>query len=229
MASAVRKREEAEPAASGQNRTEAARPRDPQATQARILAAAKAEFAKKGLAGARVDAIAAKAKINKRMIYHYFHSKDDLFLAVLEEAYGDIRAAERKLDLENLDAEAAIAKLATFTWTYYLKNPEFLRLINSENLHKAAHLKRSQKIKEMHSPFVELIQGILERGVAEGKFRPGLDADQVYISMAALGYYYLTNRYTLSVVYGVDLGTKDALEKRLAVIVDTVLSYLRKG
>jgi AcrR family transcriptional regulator len=157
----------------------------------------------------------------------YFRSKDDLFLAVLEEAYGGIRAAERRLELEHLDPAGAIKALVTFTWSYYLKHPEFLRLINSENLHHAVHLKRSKKIAEMHSPFVQMIEGILARGVAEGVFRPGVDPGQLYISIAALGYYYQTNRYTLSVIYQKDLGAKGALAERLEVIIDTILRYLR--
>ena len=205
-----------------------ARARDPAASRLRILAAAKAEFARKGLAGARVDTIAERARINKRMIYHYFGSKNDLYLAVLEEAYGDIRLAERLLDLEHLDPVEAITKLVEFTWGYYIRNPEFLRLINTENLHRAAHLKRSKRIAEMHSPFVSLIERVLRRGAELGLFRDDLDPNQVYISIAALGYYYLNNRYTLSVIYGFDLGAKDALERRRAVIVDIVLSYLRK-
>ena len=204
------------------------RARDPVASRGRILAAAKAEFARKGLAGARVDTIAERACINKRMIYHYFGSKNDLYLAVLEEAYGDIRLAERLLDLEHLEPVEAITKLVEFTWGYYIRNPEFLRLINTENLHRAAHLKRSKRIAEMHSPFVALIERVLRRGAERGLFRDDLDPNQVYISIAALGYYYLNNRYTLSVIYGFDLGAKDALDRRRSVIVDIILSYLRK-
>jgi len=176
----------------------------------------------------RVDKIADRARINKRMIYHYFGSKNDLYLAVLEDAYGGIRSAEHALDLEHLDPTTAVSRLVEFTWGYYIRNPEFLRLINTENLHRAAHLKRSKRIAEMHSPFVALIGRLLRRGAEEGVFRDGLDPNQVYISIAALGYYYLNNQYTLSVIYGFDLGAKEALERRRAVIVDIVLSYLRK-
>ncbi len=205
----------------------APRPRDPVATQTRILAAATAEFARHGLGGARVDAIANRAKVNKRMIYHYFKSKDDLFLVVLEEAYSSIRTAERRLDLENLDPLAAIIKLIGFTWTYYQKHPEFLRLLSTENIHRAVHLKRSKRIPEMHSSFIALIQDLLDRGVRAGVFRPGVSAMQVYISIAALGYYFLTNRFTLSVIYAIDLSAGDALEERRQVIVDTILRYIR--
>jgi AcrR family transcriptional regulator len=206
----------------------AARTRDPVASRRRILAAAKSEFARRGLAGARVDRIAERAGINKRMIYHYFNNKNDLYLTVLEDAYADIRAAERGLALEGLEPVAAITRLVEFTWGYYIRNPEFLRLLVNENIHRAAHLKRSRRIAEMHSPFVALIEDLLRRGVAAGEFRDGLDARQVYISIAALGFYYLNNQYTLGVIYGTDLGAKPALERRREVIVDTVLCYLRR-
>lgn len=203
--------------------------RDPAASRARILRAATAEFARAELAGARVDRIATRARLNKRMIYHYFGSKSGLYLAVLEAAYGGIRAAERTLDLEHLAPVAAVTRLVEFTWDYYLRHPEFLRLINTENLHRAAHLRRSRRIAEMHSPFVELIAQLLRRGEAAGLFRAGLDPRQVYISIAALGYFYLNNRFTLSVIYGTDLSAAAALERRRTAIVETVLAYLRAG
>lgn len=203
--------------------------RDAAATRERILKAARLEFATKGLGGARVDEIAQRANINKRMLYVYFGNKEDLFLAVLEEAYADIRRAETKLDLEHLDPVEALIKLVHFTWSYYLKHPEFLRLINSENLHRARHLKRSARIKDMHSPFIKMIGDMLERGVNAGVFRPGIEPNQLYISIAALGYYYLTNRHTLSVIYGRNLGAAPALDERLSAIEDMVLRTVLKA
>jgi AcrR family transcriptional regulator len=129
--------------------------RDAEATKARILAAAKREFAENGLGGARVDVIAAKAKANKRMIYHYFGSKEKLFQTVVEAAYVDIRTAEQKLDLEHLPPRDALEKLVRFTWDYYLKNPEFITLVNSENLHRARHLNNSEVIKVVSRRFVD--------------------------------------------------------------------------
>lgn len=197
--------------------------RDAAATRGRILKAAKFEFARKGLAGARVDEIAERASINKRMLYVYFGNKEDLFLAVLEDAYADIRDAERKLKLGHLEPVEALTTLVRFTWFYYLKHPEFLRLVNSENLHRARHLKRSSRIQEMHSPFVKMIADLLERGARAGVFRRGVDPNQLYISIAALGYYYITNRFTLSVIYGQNLGAVPALDKRRVAIEDMVL------
>lgn len=205
------------------------RPRDPDATRARILAAATAEFAKNGLGGARVDAIAARARSNKRMLYHYFGSKEGLFTAVVEEAYKDIRTAEQKLELDSLPAEKALEKLITFTWNYYLENPEFITLVNSENLHKARHIKGSRLIREISGPFVAMVEKLLRRGVKEGVFRAGVDPVQLNITIAAIGYYYLTNRFTGSVVFDRDLMAPDALKARLAFNIQTILRLVRKG
>ncbi|HVO06879.1 MAG TPA: TetR/AcrR family transcriptional regulator, partial [Burkholderiaceae bacterium] len=149
-------------------------PRDREQTRARILAAAKAEFARGGLGGARVDRIAALAGANKRMLYYYFDSKDGLFRAVLEATYEHIRESEKAMHLEEVDPPEAIRRLIAFTWNYYLEHPEFLSLLNSANLHRAEHLKQSTKVRRMHSPFVAMIREILQRGVRSGVFRDGV-------------------------------------------------------
>ena len=146
--------------------------RDPEGMRLRILAAAKQEFSAHGLAGARVDRIAAKAGANKRMLYYHVGKKDDLYLEVLEGAYEQIRVEERALDLEHLDPPEAIERLISFTWNYFIRNPEFLALLNTENLAKARHLKRSTKVKSMHSPFVEMIRTVVNRGVESVQLHP---------------------------------------------------------
>lgn len=203
-------------------------PRDAGQTRKRILDAATAEFARKGLGGARVDAIAARAKANKRMIYHYFGSKEDLFNAVLENAYLGIRAAEQQLKLEELPPEEAMAKLVRFTWNYYLTHPEFLTLVNSENLHRAKHLKTSDAIRQTSGQLVAMVGRILERGVRTGVFRPGVDPVQLNITIAAIGYYYFTNRYTGAIVYERDFMAPEHLDARLAFNLDTILRLLKK-
>lgn len=203
--------------------------RDPEATKRRVLHAAKLEFARNGFAGARIDAIAGRAKANKQMIYHYFSSKQDLYLAVLEEAYGDIRESESKLQLEHLDPVEALTTMVRFTWDYYLKNPEFLALVNNENLHRAKHLKRSRVIGEMHGLFRARLADILQRGVRKRVFREGVDADQLNLTIAAIGYYYLTNRFTNSIIYQTNLADPEALERRLAFNLETILRMVRRG
>jgi AcrR family transcriptional regulator len=203
------------------------RSRDADATQKRILAAAKREFSRLGLGGARVDDIAERANANKRMIYHYFGSKEDLFKKVLEDAYQDIRAAEAKLDLAGMPAKEALEKLVRFTWKYYLDHPEFLTLVNSENLHKARHLKTSTNIDAINRPLHGMVQDILDRGVREGVFRPGIDEMQLNVTIAAISYYYFTNRFTGAVLYKRDFMTPEALEARIEFNVDTILRLVQ--
>lgn len=197
--------------------------RDPDETQRRIVAAAKVEFAKNGLGGARVDVIAARAKANKRMMYHYFGNKDALFKLVLENAYGDFREAETALALDKEEPVAALRKWVAFTWDYFLENPEFITLVNSENLHKARHIKNSKRMQEMSRPFVSRMAHLLKRGAEAGLFRDDLDPVQMNITLASIGYYYLTNRFTGTIVFERDLMTDAALKERLAFNIQSIL------
>jgi AcrR family transcriptional regulator len=202
--------------------------RDAARTQAAILDAATREFAMHGLGGARVDRIALRAGANKRMLYYYFGGKDDLFLAVLERAYESIRADEQGLHLEGLPPAGAIRRLVEFTWSYFLRHPEFITLLNTENLHRAEHLKRSRKIRALHSPLVAMISDVLARGERERVFRAGVDPVQLYVSIAALGYFYLSNNATLSTIFGRNLRSPSALDARLSHVIDLVLGYLAR-
>lgn len=202
--------------------------RDPDRTRQRILDAATVEFARFGLGGARVDRVAARAGANKRMLYYYFGSKEDLFLAALEARYAHIRNAERSLDLEHLAPVAALERLVRFTWEYFLAHPEFLTFLNSENLHKGRHVRKSKRVPEMHSPLVQTLAEILERGAREGLFRKGIDPVQLYISIAGEGYFYLSNRYTLSRIFARDLMAPEALAERARHNVAMILKGVRK-
>jgi AcrR family transcriptional regulator len=201
--------------------------RDAEATRRRILQAARAEFARHGLGGARIERIAQAARTNKRMLYYYFGNKEGLFLAALEAAYDDIRAAERKLNLEALAPLEAIERLARFTWDYFVAHPEFMMLLNSENLHKARHLKKSKQIHAMNSPLIATVGKILKKGEKEGTVRPGVDPLQLYVSIAALAYFYLSNASTLSVTFGRDVLSKGEMKQRIEHIVELVTAGLR--
>ena len=202
--------------------------RDPERTRQRILAAATAEFARCGLGGARVERIAERADANKRMLYHYFGSKEALFLAALEASYAHIRIAERDLDLKQSDPREALKRLVSFTWRYYLAHPEFMTLLNSENLHKGRHVRRSRRVRELHSPLVETLRGILRRGERAGLFRRGIDPVELYISIAGEGYFYLSNRYTLSRIFGRDLMAERSLAGRARHIREMILNAVRR-
>ena len=212
--------------ASKSPRRNTAATRDPDATRVRILDAATAEFAAHGPGGARVDRIAAAAGANKRMLYYYFGNKEALFRAVLEQAYARIREAERGLSLLDGEPEEGIRRLIEFTWGYFLAHPEFISLLNSENLHRARHLKRSPKIRTMNSPVIDTLAILLERGERAGRFRAGIDPLQLYISIAALAWFYLSNSHTLSAVFGRDLFAPAERRARLAHMIDVVLGFL---
>ena len=203
--------------------------RDPEGMRKRILEAASAEFAQFGLSGARVDRIADVAGANKRMLYYHVGNKEKLYLEVLEAAYERIRAAERELKLEKLAPIDALVRLMEFTWHYYLQHPEFMALLNNENLHRARYIKRSRKVKQLHSPFVAMIADILRRGEADGTIRHGIDPVQLYISMAALSYFYISNSYTLGTIFRSDLLSGAAKAARLGHMSDLLAAALRRA
>lgn len=202
------------------------RTRDADRSQGVLLAAARDEFAEHGLGGARMDRIAQRAGLNKRLIYYYFGDKDALFQAVLEQTYREIREEERTLHLLELDPVQAVRRLVDFTWHYYLAHPEFLTLLNSANLHKARHLHESRRARELNSPLVETLAAVLERGRRQGIFRGGVDPVQLYVSIAGLAYFYLSNSHTLSAIFGRDLLTAKARNERLSHMQDVILGYL---
>lgn len=203
------------------------RGRSSERTRERIFKAATKSFAKLGFDGARVDQIAEAAKVNKQLIYHHFGSKDALFTAVLERAYLDIRTQEAALDLDSLRADEAIQKLVEFTWRYYLANPDFIRLLNSENQLEARHLKGSARTREINASHLEIAKRLIARGRREGSIRRDLDVMQLNVNIAALGFFYLMNRHTLSTVFECDLGSKRMLKQRLAVMKDTIACWIR--
>ncbi|MGY8525094.1 TetR/AcrR family transcriptional regulator [Paracidovorax citrulli] len=206
--------------------TETKSKRDPEGTRRRILDAATEEFAKGGLAGARVDQIARRAETNERMLYYYYGSKEGLFLAVLERQYARFRADEARLQIEDEDPVVAVRTLARFVWDWYYEHPDFIRLVNSENLHEARHLKKSSQLHQLVNPVVDVLAEIIRRGQRKGVFRHGIDVSQLYLTISALGYYVLSNRYTISAVLGRDVASEEEHERLAQLHGDMLLSYL---
>jgi len=197
------------------------------ATRARILDAARVEFSAKGLAGARVDEIAARAGANKRMLYAHFGNKEELWLAVLEAAYAAKREEERQIVLEGLPPDRAMARLVAFNLRYTARHPDFVALLNQENLHGAAYLARSADVPALYSPMLDQLRAVLAAGEAAGLFRPGVDPMQLYITIVGLGHFYVANQHTLSAIFGEKLDTESAIAAREAHIQQVVLGYLR--
>lgn len=200
--------------------------RDAERTRQALLAAAEIEFSTKGLAGARVDVIAEQAAANKRMLYYYFGSKEDLYLAVLERAYGAMRETERQLNLTNLEPLEAIRTLVEFKFDYCQEHQQIITLLAGENMLGAVHLKRSRRLREINLSLVDVIRAVLDAGVAKGEIKPGLDPVHLYISMSALSYFYFSNSATLSAAFGRSLASAAEQKQRRAHCVDVIMSYV---
>ena len=191
--------------------------------KADLLESARREFADKGFALAGIEAIAEPTGLNKKMIYHYFGSKEDLYIAVLEQVYLGIRKMEEALPLEDLEPLEAIQRLVEETWDYYVATPDFIALVNQENLLGAIYLQKSGIVKRRTSVLLSRVTAILKKGVEQAKVRPGVDPLQLNHSIAALGFYYLNNRFTNTQIYNYDHMTSEALATRRAFIVDFVM------
>lgn len=208
-------------------RAENGRKNDPQRTKEDILIVATDEFATHGLAGARVDAIAEKTRTSKRMIYYYFESKEGLYLSVLERSYRKIRTLEADLQLSSLAPEAALRTLISTTFEHDQANPEFVRLVSIENIHHAAHMMRSEAIRDLNVSVIETIAGILERGVAEGVFQRTADPIDVHMLISAFCFFRVSNRYTFGTIFRRDLSEPETMQRHKSMIADAVVSYLK--
>ncbi len=201
--------------------------RDPEKKTRMILKAARREFARAGFDGARVDTIAEKSKISKGLIYHHFRSKDVLFQAVLEQLYVELSEVNKELYLEDFEPEAGVQRLTEHTYDYFARQPEFITLVNTENLMKAQHLKKSKAVGESFEPLRKSLADLLSRGANQGIFRSDVDPTDLYISIVGLGYFFLSNRHTLGIVFDTNLNSADAVKSRRAHIIDVILGYLR--
>ena len=200
-----------------------------QTTRDNILKAATKVFARYGYEGGSVEKISKAAKSFDRMIYYYFGSKEGLFIEVLEETYRRMNDAESKLDLDTAKPVEALQAVIRFVVGYYRKNPEFITLLNTENLHKGKHISKSMRAREYSSPAIEVIRRVLESGQAQGLFRKDVSARDVYLLIAATGYFYMSNRHTLSAFLGEDLETADALAHWESFVIDSVLRTVAPG
>jgi TetR/AcrR family transcriptional regulator len=203
------------------------RARQPDVTRRNILDAALVEFAAKGLAGARVDEIAARSGANKRMIYEYFGNKEGLWLTVLERAYERMREEEHAIDVARMSPVDGMRYLMEFNFKFCSRNPDFIALLNAENLHKASYLKNSKKIRELYTPLLVVITDLLQRGQKDGVFRRNVDPVELYTTIAALGFFYFSNIHTLSTIFGRNLLSPKQQKIRMEHSIEVVLGFLR--
>ena len=205
-----------------------ARTNDPERTMADIIEVATHEFSEKGLAGARIDVIAEAMRTSKRMIYYYFGSKEGLYVRVLEEAYRRIRAIEGGLHLEDLAPEDALRKLVGFTVDYQLANPDFIRLVMTENIHRGEYLRRSTAIRRLNVPAIDAVRAVYQRGVDAGVFRGGIDPVDLHMSISALSFFNTANRHTFALIFERDMSSPASLVARRDSIIEMIVRHVRK-
>jgi shikimate dehydrogenase len=205
------------------------RKNDPEATRRNIIDVATEEFAAQGYSGARVDEIAAKTRTSKRMIYYYFGGKEQLYLAVLEEAYRSIRELEESLDTENCSATEAIRRLIEATFDHDERNPNFIRLVSIENIHRARHLKHSAQLREINASVIATLRRILERGRVEGVFRRDVDPIDLHLAISSFCFFRVANQYTFGALFNRDLAEPAVRNRNKQQIADMVLAYLTGG
>lgn len=217
------------PEASGGHPGPAPRRHDPARTRQDILAVATEEFAEQGFSGARVDAIAARTRTTKRMIYYYFGSKEDLYLAVLEEAYQSIRRIEAELHLERFSPVDAIRRLVEFAFDYHERNPQFVQLINGENVNKAATLARSGRLSGLSASVIETLGRVLDRGQREGVFRAEVDPVDLHMMISAFCFFRVSNRHTFGTLYETDFFAPGQRARHRRMITGMIIGWLERG
>lgn len=209
------------PAGRGKTRTN-----DPERTKADIIEVATHEFSEKGLAGARIDEIAERTRTSKRMIYYYFESKEGLYRAVLEDSYRRIRAIEATLDLEHRRPMEALARHVRFTFDYHLANPDFIRLVMVENIHRGEHIAQLSSTQQSGMAAIRTLRAIVERGIAEGVMRQDLDPIDLHMSISALCFFNVANRHTFSTLFKVDMASPAAAAARRESVADMILKFV---
>ena len=199
---------------------------DAERTRREILAAARQEFAAHGLSGARIDTIAARMRTNKRMIYYYFGSKEGLYLATLEQVYGEIRSVEQELDLERLAPADAVRRIIEFTFDYHEANPDFVRLVCIENIHHGKHLAGSERLRNVNMPVIQTLDDILRRGRRDGSFRSDIDPVDLHMLISAFCFYRVSNRHTFGTLFGRDLGAAELRRTHKRMICEAIVGLL---
>jgi len=204
------------------------RTNDPERTMAEILLVANKEFADKGLAGARIDEIAAATRTSKRMIYYYFASKEGLYLAVLEAAYRRMRQIESDLHLEDLEPVQALKALVEFTYDHHQANENFIRLVMNENIQRGEYIGQSKDIQQLNGSALQTIQNLYERGVKSGVFRPGLTPLDIHSAISALSFFNVSNQHTFGLIFNHKRSSGKAQTLQRAHVVSLILNFVAK-
>jgi len=199
--------------------------RDAALAQNTILGVARAHFVSRGFAGARVDEIAAESGYSKAMIYHYYGNKENLYVAVLEEVYKHFVAPHRVVNVEDVGPVRALEAFIREGAASVRKDPAILNLLAIENLNKAAYLRGSTVPRAIYPPLLTQLKEIIDVGVKEGVFRPGIDPVHLYVALSSVIFHAVSNRFTLSVALGTDTASTAFLDRHVDISVVMIVGY----
>lgn len=193
-------------------------------TRERILRKALSLFAKKGFSGVSVDEVVTAAKVNKRMVYHYFSSKQGLYAAALERVFGQLAALEAGVFTDAPTPGAALERLLILYFNFLREHPEFVSLLLWENLQGGRHLE-ALPAAVTKAPILDALGRVIDEGIASGEIRPGTDKRHMLINLIGLCMIYYSNHHTLTRTVGLDLDSPATLQAGL----DHALALLRHG
>jgi AcrR family transcriptional regulator len=202
---------------------------DPEQTKRNILEVATAEFSAMGLSGARVDQIAERTHTTKRMLYYYFGSKEGLYEAVLDKVYGDIRALEQDLHIDELDPVEGLRRLVEFTFDYHDRHRDFVRLVTIENIHGARYIDRLKTFRNRNASVIHTIENLLARGVASGAFRDDIDPIDLHLLISSMCFHRVSNRHTFGAAFGRDPSAPRLRARHREMVVDAVLRFVDRS
>lgn len=199
----------------------------PEESRAAILQAAIEEFAGQGIEGARIDFIARSARVNKALLYYYFHDKEGLYGAVLDQVFGGLHQAVMPCLESSLPPRDKILAYVGRYFDYIAGNPQFPRVVQGEMMragrNKSPHL---QRLAKQHvGPIFAAVTRVLQQGIAAGEFRP-VDPVHFVLSMVALVVFYFSSAPAMKFLVDFDPLAPQHIAERRAAVLDFVSAAL---
>jgi len=199
----------------------------PEESRAAILQAAVREFSREGVAGARTDAIARTAGVNKALLYYYFKDKETLYSAVLDQVFEGLTQSIQKALSSDLPPREKLLAYVGAHFDYIASHPLYPRITQGEMMRaargKAPHLQRIAK--QYFIPLFRKVAAVIEQGQATGDFRP-VDPLHFVPSMIAIIVFHFTNAPVLRMVGKVDPYAPELIAARRASVLDFISAAL---
>lgn len=202
--------------------------RNPERTRRRLLKAAIRLFSAFGYHAVAVDQIVDAAKVNKRMVYHYYGSKEAIYQAALVDVYGRLEQIEFHAVQPGGTPTAKLSRLLDSYFQFLDDNPDFVRLLLWENLEKGKHIEKHNHLLSKN-PFLVQFREIVEEGIRLGQFRRDIDVTHLLIHFIGLCFIYHSNRFSLSQSLTLDLGDAAVKAAGRKQVVELVFSGIRNS